>query len=117
MGDHLRLVGAALEALDAATLVDLYIDGFVFEDVAAGATIGTRDEPADYFENLVSMPDARFSEVGFFQCEHRGASTWLSSGTNRDGVAFSVRGASALELADAGIQRGTIFYDPRPALG
>lgn len=46
MSDHLRLVRAALEALDVATLVGLYIDGFVFEDVAAGATIGTRDEQA-----------------------------------------------------------------------
>ena len=117
MGDHLEAAGAASEALDVEALVGLYVDGFVFEDVAAGATISTRDDLSVYFEALFSMPDVRFSDVVFFGCGDRGAGTWLWSGTNRDGEAYSVKGASIFDLAEGGIRRETIFYDPRPALG
>jgi hypothetical protein len=117
MGDHLEAAGAALEALDAGTLVGLYVDGFVFEDVAAGETISTRDGLSGYFEALFSMPDVRFTDVVFFQCDSRGAGTWVWSGTNQNGETFSVRGASIFALAEGGIQRETVFYDPRPAFG
>ena len=40
---HLEAGVAALQALDAETLVQLYVDGFVFEDVAAGETITSPD--------------------------------------------------------------------------
>ncbi len=117
MGDHLEAAGAALEALDAETLVGLYVDGFVFEDVAAGATIRTRDELSGYFEALFLMPDVRFTDVVFYQCGDRGAGTWVWSGTNQKGEVFSVRGASIFDLAEGGILRETVFYDPRPAFG
>jgi len=117
MSDHLDAVGAALQALDTATLVGLYANELVFEDVAAGTTITTRDELRGYFEGLFSMRDVRFTEVCFFQCEKRGAGTWLWSGTNQQGEAFSVRGASIFELDEGGIRRESILYDPQPAFG
>ncbi len=116
-GDHLEAAAVALQALDVETLVGLYLDSFVFEDTAAGETITTSDRLRGYFAALFSMPDVSFSDVVFFQCEDRGAGTWVWSGTNREGDAFSVRGASIFELAEGGIRRETIFYDPRPALG
>ena len=116
MVDHLESAGAALEALDAEMLVRLYVDGFVFEDVAAGETISTRDELSGYFEALFSMPDVSFTDVVFFRCGDRGAGTWVWSGTNRKGTAFSVKGASLFDLVDGGIRREAVFYDPRPAL-
>lgn len=53
-GDHLEAAGAALEALDAETLIGLYVDGFVFEDVAAGEIISTRVDLFVYSEALFS---------------------------------------------------------------
>lgn len=117
MGDHLEAAAAALEALDAAALVGLYVDGFVFEDAAAGAIISTRDELVAYFEALFSLPDVGFSDVAFFRCGSRGAGTWRWSGTNRKGDPYSVRGASVFDLTEGGIRREAVFYDPRPALG
>ena len=107
---------AALQALDAETLVQLYVDGFVFEDVAAGETITSREGLFGYFKALFSAPDVGFSDVGTFECGDKGAAEWIWSGTNRRGEAFSVKGVSIFEFAAAGIKRETIFYDPRPAL-
>lgn len=117
MNDHLEAAAYALEALDAGSLVALYVDGFVFEDTAAGLVISTREELAAYFEALFSMPDVGFSEVSFFRCGNRGAGTWRWSGTNPLGDSYSVRGASVFDLVEGGIRRETVFYDPRPASG
>ncbi len=117
MDDHLEAAARALEALDSESLVDLYVDGFVFEDTAAGLTISTREELAAYFEALFSMPDVRFSEVSFFLCGNHGAGTWRWSGTNPLGDPYSVRGASIFDLVDGGIRHEAVFYDPRPAGG
>ena len=114
---HLEAVAAALQALDTDELVGLYADGFVFEDVAAGETITTREGLRRYFDGLFSMPDVAFSGVDFFQCGDRGGGTWEWSGTNQRGQRFTVRGASVFEMTEAGIQRETLFYDPRPAFG
>jgi len=80
MSDHLEAAGAALEALDVAALVDLYVEGFVFEDVAAGEIISTRAGLSGYFEALFAMPDVALTDVEFFQCGDRGAGTWKWSG-------------------------------------
>ena len=115
--NHLSAVAAALQAMDAETLVGSYVDGFVFEDVAAREIITTREDLHGYFEGLFSMLDVAFGEVVFFECGDRGAGTWVWSGTNQLGEAFSVRGASIFEMAEGGIRREAIFYDPRPAFG
>lgn len=117
MDEHMDAAASALEALDAESLVGLYVHGFVFEDPAAGLAISTREELAAYFKALFSMPDVAFSEVTFFRCGNRAAGTWLWSGTNRRGEPYSVRGASVFDLAEGGIRREVVFYDPRPAGG
>ena len=101
-GDHLAAAAAALEALDAESLVGLYADGFVFEDIPSGETITTREGLAGYFEGLFSLPDVSFSGVDFFRSGGRGAGTWVWSGTNRNGESFSVRGASVFDLTAEG---------------
>ncbi len=116
MGEDLQAAGAALAALDVEALVPLYVEGFVFDDPAAGAHITTRVELTGYFGSLFSMPDVEFSDVDFFQCGDRAAGTWVWSGTKQNGEAFSVRGASVFEMAEGGIRKETVFYDPRPAL-
>src|SRR3990172_6926968 len=115
-GDHLEAAAAALQALDSKSLVGSYTDGFVFEDAASGETITSKENLHGYFEALFSMPDVRFTDVVLRQCGDWGVGTWVWSGTDRKGDPFSVRGASIFDLADGGIRRETIFYDPRPAL-
>ena len=115
-GNYLGAAAAALQEMDTEALVGLYVDGFVFEDVAAGETITTREGLHGYFDVLFSTPDVSFSKVVFFECGNHGAGTWVWSGTDQKGEAFSVRGASIFEIAEGGIQREAVFYDPRPAL-
>ena len=115
-GHDLQAAAEALEALETEALVGMYGKGFVFEDTAAGHVIGTRKELRSYFDALFAMTDTKFSEVAFFESGTRGAGTWVWSGTNQNGGAFTIKGASIFELAEDGIHRETIFYDPRPAL-
>jgi len=109
MGEVLQAAGAALAARDVEALVPLYVEGFVFDDPAAGAHITTRVEPTGYFDALFSMPDVEFSDVDFFQCGDRAAGTWVWSGTSQNGEAFSVKGASVFEIAEGGIRRKRRF--------
>ena len=114
-GDHLKAAADALQALDAETLVGLHAEGFVFEDTATQQVIETRYVLRGYFDYLFSLPNTRLSDVAFFRCRDRGGGTWVWSGTNHRGKASSIRGASIFEVAEDGIKRETIFYDPRLA--
>lgn len=107
---------AALQRLDVEGLVGMYVDGFVFEDAAAGQTITTRNDLAEYFRHLFSTPDVAFTDVASFGCGDGATAEWVWSGTRPDGKPFSVKGVSVFKLAARGIKREAVFYDPRAAL-
>lgn len=109
--DHVSTACAALADLDCDALVALYAADAVFEDPALGQTVTGREALRAYFTNLFSLDGVGFSDVVGFACGDSGAAqwTWTAAG-------FVIRGASIFELGPGGIQRETIYYDPRPAL-
>ena len=114
--DVLRRAEEALISRNAAALVSLYSDDFVFEDTSAGELLTEKEALRDYFDRLFSLPAVHFSNVSFFSCGEHGAGEWTWSGKSLEsGAEYAVRGASLFVLGEEQIVRETIFYDPRPA--
>ena len=118
MGGHtLAEASAALESLDAEVLVSHYAGSFRFQDAAAAKTITTRDDLLAYFRSLFALPDVGFTITAIFEDAEFGAIEWTWSGTSRAyNRPYSIMGASIFQLGEQGIERETIYYDPRPAL-
>jgi len=114
--DILKRDEEALTTLDADTLISLYSDNFIVEDVSSGDTITDKGALKAYFNRLFSLPGVKFSDVCFFGCEDQAAGEWIGYGKSLElGVNYAIRGASLFVLSEAHIKRETNFYDPRPA--
>ncbi|NNC91759.1 MAG: SnoaL-like domain-containing protein [Acidimicrobiia bacterium] len=110
---HLESTARALEALDVEDLLTQYASQFVFEDTAAGLTITDREGLRGYFERLFSIPGVAFSDVVMFEDGRgHGGGEWVWSGLDPSGRPFRVRGASIFEVAESGITRESIYYQP-----
>jgi len=112
----LREAREALEGLNVDQILLAYAQDAIFEDISAGERIVGQAGLRAYFEQLFSLPGVAFSDIRIFDGGSFAALEWVWSGLKRNtGGAYSVRGASVIELREGKIIRESIYYDPKPA--
>ncbi len=114
---------AAWEAqpLDAAPIAAAYTEDAVYEEVATGVSLSSREEIETYLtEFFAAFSDARADIETAFATEDLAAVTWTFNGhyTNQlpgfpppAGQTVTFRGVSILELREAMIERETQYFD------
>jgi steroid delta-isomerase-like uncharacterized protein len=113
----MRAVPAALEALDAESLLNLYSQDFLFEDIPSGIRITDKDSLREYFDSLFSLPEVGFSVSKVFEAHNFAVMEWIWSG-ERSGTkeSYKIKGVSVFELREEKIVRESIYFDPRCSL-
>jgi len=111
---YLERAKHALQDLDADTIVSVYAEPFLFEDIPSDQKIVNIEDLRAYFQALFALPNVAFSDIKAYESEEFAVLEWTWSGTNRSsGEAYKVRGASVIELRNGRLARETIYYDPR----
>jgi hypothetical protein len=63
----LRDAKKALEECNTDRIVEIYADSFLFEDTSLKETINDRTLLREYFQQLFSLPEVRFSDIRIFE--------------------------------------------------
>jgi steroid delta-isomerase-like uncharacterized protein len=105
---------------DLDSLLSLFTDDVVFEDVAQGAVHRGKDGLRAFAERVFAgFPDVTLELTSRFATENRGGGEWVMRGTNRGevpgmpttGKQVDLRGASIFEFADGKIRRYSDYWD------
>ena len=114
---------AAWEAqpLEAAPIAAAYTEDAIYEEVATGVSLSSREEIEAYLTGFfAAFSDGRADVETAFAIEDQAAATWTFTGryTNQlpgfpppGGQAVTFSGASILELRDGMIERETQYWD------
>ena len=113
----MRAVPAALQALDTGSLINLYAQDFLFEDIPSGIRITEKDSLREYFERLFALPKVSFSVSKVFEANNFAVMEWIWSGEQiSTQETYRIKGISVLELREEKVVRETIYFDPRCTL-
>jgi steroid delta-isomerase-like uncharacterized protein len=98
------------------TMLPLFTDDILYEDVAFGETSHGKAEVRKFIvSEIEGVPDLELKLVRADIHNGHGTIEWTFSGTDRDvfktGKRFSVRGVSVIEMRDGKISRNLDFYD------
>ena len=107
-------------AHDLDTLMELFTDDVVYEDVAHAVVNSGKDAVRAFAARfLVTFPDATIELSSTFVTPTHGGAEWMMRGTQMGdmpdipamGKHMEVRGASILEFADGKIRRMSDYWD------
>ena len=105
---------------DVEKILNLYSDDCVWEDLAIGKVMSGKEEIRSFLnEWFTAFPDNTLATTSSFTSGHSQCVEWINSGTHKGdfldfpatGKAFSVRGASVIELSAGKIIRVSDYYD------
>ncbi len=104
-----------LEGLNADKMTELYANDFLFEASSSNDWITDRASLRNYFQQLFSLPEVRFSDFKILESDHFATIEWNWSGVSPiTGKPYQVRGVSVIELTGGKISRESLYYDPKP---
>ncbi|MCA1647264.1 MAG: ester cyclase [Chloroflexi bacterium] len=105
---------------DLDSLVSLFTDDVVYEDVALGVVNHGKNEFRTFAEEFFAgFPDVTFEVTSRFATERKGCGQWTMRGTHRGDMPgmpatnkqIDIRGVSIVEFADTKIRRCVDYWD------
>ena len=104
-----------LERLNSDKMTKCYANHFLFEDPSSKEQITDRASLMQYYQQLFSLPEVRFSDFKILEAELFATIEWTWSGVSPiTGKPYRVSGVSVIELTDGKISRESLYYDPKP---